>query len=142
MTEVLMRGQVAERLQVVAKTYGLAVSELVDQALDLYLASSRVEHEQKSPSAQSLDEWEKQSETIAQEQAIYESQHAVLYKKYAGQFIAMHRGQVVDNDLDRKALSRRIRQRYGKQPILITPVLAEPRRTFHVLRPSLVRSAT
>ncbi len=40
--------------------------------------------------------------------------------RYAGQFVAVHEGRVVDTDSDRSALYARVRERFGRQPILIT----------------------
>jgi hypothetical protein len=41
-------------------------------------------------------------------------------QQYIGQFVAVYQGQIVDNDSDRAILYQRLRQRYGRQTILIT----------------------
>ena len=41
-------------------------------------------------------------------------------KRYEGQFVAVYKGQVVDSDSDRLTLYHRLRQRFGRQTILIT----------------------
>lgn len=140
MTEVMVDKQVAERLQSAAKARGIAVSELIKRATELYLTTVSVAQEHNGHSVDTTDEWERQAEKIAREQSAYEAQHATLYHKFAGQFIAIHEGTVVDHDVDRVTLSRRIRATYGKQPILITPVLAKPQRVFRVSRPRLIKS--
>ena len=51
--------------------------------------------------------------------------------RYAGEFIAVHDKAVLDHDRDEEALRKRIRTRYGKTSILITP--AEGRREFRIV---------
>ncbi len=41
-------------------------------------------------------------------------------KRYEGKFVAVYEGQVVDSDLDRLALYHRLRQKFGRQTVLIT----------------------
>lgn len=41
-------------------------------------------------------------------------------EQYAGQFVAVYQGHVVDTDPDRLTLYRRVHERFGRQPILIT----------------------
>ncbi len=78
---------------------------------------------------------EQAHQTIEQEQVAYVAQHAELLRQYAGEYIAMRRGYVIDHDSDRAALSQRVRARYGSTPILITPVLAQPHQTITVHSP-------
>lgn len=59
-------------------------------------------------------------------------QHLQLKQTYLGQFIAMHRGQVIDHDQDFETLHRRIRQKYGREAILIRQVEPEPDRLLIV----------
>lgn len=139
MTEVIVDKQVAERLQSAAKARGIAISELIERATELYLTTVSVAQEHNGHSVDT-NEWEQQADKIAQEQKAYEAQHGTLYQKFAGKFIAIHEGKVVDHDADRVALSRRIRTMYGKQPILITPVLAKPQRIVRLSRPHLIKS--
>lgn len=85
-----------------------------------------------------LTAWDKQAAVIDQEQRAFESQHSELLQQYRGCYIAMVDGQVIDNDLDRMALRRRIRQRYGEAPVLITLVDEEPIQTVRVRSPRFV----
>jgi len=85
---------------------------------------------------------EKRLDQIDREQQAYEAQHARILAIYAGQYIAMRRGQVVDHDTDRVALGQRVRARYGFEPILITPVRQEARQTMVVRSPRLLESVT
>lgn len=140
MAEVTVRKQVAEMLQTTAKARGIAISELIEKAMKLYLATGSNTQDQEADPSETNDEWERQADQIAQEQAAYEAQHATLYRKFAGEYIAIQEGVVVDHDVDRVTLSRRIRTKFGKQPILITPVLANPQRIFRLSRPHFIKN--
>ncbi len=78
-------------------------------------------------------------EKIRQEMEWYQNAHAELKKRYAGQHIAIHEQQVIDHDPDVTALAGRIRQQYGRIPILITQVYDQPVPEFAIRRPQLVR---
>ncbi|MEM7537549.1 MAG: hypothetical protein AAF639_35595 [Chloroflexota bacterium] len=41
--------------------------------------------------------------------------------EYAGQYVALHAGGVVDSDVDRQVLHQRVRQQFGREPIPIIP---------------------
>jgi hypothetical protein len=81
---------------------------------------------------QSLDASDTVAEAVRRHLATYRQQRIVAETKawyslaseererYKGEFIAVYGGQVVDSDPDRLALCRRVRTRYGRQPILIT----------------------
>ena len=88
---------------------------------------------------QALDEWDKQVEQISHEQRAYQRQHGNLLAQYDGRYIAMRHGRVIDDDVDKIALSRRIRRQYGNQSVLIKLVQAEPMETYYVHSPKLAR---
>lgn len=95
-------GQVADNL-------GTTVEQLADKAIRHYL---RQEAEKK----------------IRREEQHFRVQHEQLLDQYAGQFIAMHEGKIVDSDSDELALYLRIRQRFPMVGVLIkqvTPNLEE-----------------
>lgn len=73
-----------------------------------------------------LTDWDRQARAIDREQRSFENQHSELVDRYRGQYIAMIYGRVVDVDTERLALRRRIRQKYGDAPVLITLVEDEP----------------
>lgn len=85
------------------------------------------------------DEWDKQVDQISHEQRAYQRQHDALLAQYGGHYIAMRHGRVVDEDLDKIALSKRIRKQFGSQSVLIKLVQAEPMETFYVHSPKLAR---
>ena len=73
---------------------------------------------------------------ISAEAEMYKRKHPRLRAKYMGKFIAMHNGRVVDHDRDGNALYWRVRQRFGKIPVLVRQVTDEPEREIrtHGLR--------
>ena len=66
--------------------------------------------------------WELDRRKISEESKIYRRRHAELQAQYLGQYIAMRDGQVVDHDDDFQVLHQRIRQRFGRTPVMITLV--------------------
>jgi hypothetical protein len=56
---------------------------------------------------------------------------------YAGQYVAVHRQEVVDHDRDEAALRGRVRARFGKVAVLISP--AEGRREWRMVSTRLAR---
>ena len=66
--------------------------------------------------------WELDRRKISEENQIYHQRHAELKAEYQGQYIAMRNGQVVDHDTGFQTLRRRIRQRFGRTPVMITLV--------------------
>ena len=81
--------------------------------------------------------WELDRRKIAEESKAYRRQHAELKGQYLDQYIAMHKEQVVDHDVDFPALRQRVRQRFGRTAVMITlvdvlaPVLTETRIRSH-----------
>ena len=56
-------------------------------------------------------------------------------QQYEGKFVAVYQGQVVDSDLDRLTLYHRVRQRFGRQTILITAGGDHPIPVYRVRSP-------
>ena len=63
-----------------------------------------------------------EQETIHDETEAFWAMHEELRKPYAGQYVAVYRGNVVDHDGDVSRLERRMRERFGLLPVLIAPV--------------------
>ena len=81
-------------------------------------------------------------EKIRKEAAIYRALHPQLCIDYLGQYVAIHHGRVVDNDLDFAALHARVRLRFGHQAILIRQVESEPERELTFRSPRIEREET
>ena len=117
---VLISDQVFTELVPVAEHENKEIGELVNEALRQYL-------------------WEAKERKIDREMEAYRTMHAELKQRFLGEYIAIHNGELVDHDADRRALSRRVRQKYGSVAVLITPVEEEPEREFLMLSPQFER---
>ena len=73
---------------------------------------------------------------IEKEQAIFEQRKPELLKRYRGQYIAMHNGEVVAHAEDLSSLRKKVFPRFGYTPILHKQVTPGPDRDFqtHGLR--------
>lgn len=80
-------------------------------------------------------------QTLAQRRKIEDEQEWWLglplsaRAQYEGEFIAVHRHQVVDHDRDEAALAARVRARYAGIPVLIMP--AEGPREIRIFSPRM-----
>jgi hypothetical protein len=58
------------------------------------------------------------------EVAAYDALWPELLKTHKGKWVAIHQGQLVDDDDDERALHERVRAKYGYgEPVLVTQVL-------------------
>ena len=95
---------------------------------ELYKRFEEAAIEQKASVDEMLDEavrhylWELNRRKISEESKRYRQLHAELRAKHLGKYIAMLNGEVVDNDADFQALHQRVRQRFGRKPVMITLV--------------------
>jgi hypothetical protein len=78
-------------------------------------------------------------EIIRVEAAAWRALPEAARRRYGNDYVAVHRGQVIDRDADRLTLFRRVRARFGNVPILITPANAPSPREFAILSPRLER---
>jgi hypothetical protein len=69
-----------------------------------------------------------EQETIHDETEAFWAMREQLRGQYAGQYVAIYRGNVVDNDGDVSRLERRTRERFSLLPVLIAPVEPAPPR--------------
>lgn len=76
---------------------------------------------------------------IKAESAAFAAMHKALVKKYLGQYVAVHHGEVVDQDVDFQTLHARIRERFGRQPVLIRRVEAQAERELVFRSPRFER---
>ena len=136
MIQVSLPEHTIGKLRQMAERKGTDISELLDRAVERYLAD-----EPSIPGQVWGVEQDEQIIQIEREQQAYETQHKRLLAKYGGQYIAMRKGKVVDYDKDSSALWQRVHKRFGRQPILITPVLHETRQTIVVRSPRLLENA-
>jgi hypothetical protein len=115
---VNLRSESLTSLEEMAAQYGLDADELLNQALKSYrrkLEEAKIEAEKQS----------------------FLAQHAQLKEMYLNKFIAMHHGQVIDQDENFENLHHRIRQKYGRQAILLRRVEEEPDRPLVMRSPRI-----
>ena len=113
MTNLAISDETFARLSRAANTQNISTEALAEQALRRFL------HE--------TERQKMQRETDA-----FRAQHADLFAKYAGQYVAMHEGQVVDHDADQLTLVMRIDEQYPDTPVLITQVARDPIEVYHI----------
>lgn len=113
MLTIELRPEVAEQLRQAAEQREVSIETLVNEWLENQI-------------------WEEWNRKISEEARRFRERHAELYEHYAGKYIAMQNGVVLDVDDDLLILHDRVRARYGDVPILMTPVNEEPIQTLRV----------
>lgn len=78
-------------------------------------------------------EWEK----LEAEQAAFQAQLPALLATYPDQYVAIHEGQVIDHDVDLRALHSRVYARVGAIPVLLQKVTATPAPDILIRSPRL-----
>ncbi len=120
MSTITLQPQLMEQVEQVASERAVRPGELLETAVRTYLRQ--------------LDR-----EKIRAEAEAFRSMHAELAEKYLGQYVAIHNGKVIDHDEDFQSLHSRIRQRFGRQPVLLRRVEAEPERVWLFRSPRFER---
>ncbi|HQE92854.1 MAG TPA: hypothetical protein PLH19_10335 [Anaerolineae bacterium] len=111
MSEVTLGGTVTEQLERVALQIGETPQVLAERAVREFLRALT-------------------RQALHQEVQVFRACHADMLQTYAGRYIAMYQGQVVDDDTDQLALLARIEEQYPYTPVLITQVVSEPEETY------------
>jgi hypothetical protein len=112
MSELVVREPLASTIRQEAEAEGIGVESLHDAALRHY----RFEAQRKKINGES--EW-------------WRAALPQVRAQYAGEYVAVHNRQVIDHDPDEETLRRRVRAKYGKTAVLLTP--AEGRRTLRIV---------
>jgi hypothetical protein len=120
MSTITLQPRLVEQLEQVAAHRSVEAEELIEAAVRAYLRQM-------------------ERETIKAEAEAFRSMHDKLAEKYLGQYVAIHGGKVVDSDEDFQALHGRIRQRFGRRPVLLRRVEAEQERVLTFRSPRLER---
>jgi hypothetical protein len=81
--------------------------------------------------------WRVEPDKLSNEVDAFRAMHAELLAQYCGRYVALHEGQVVDSDADRRSLYLRVRSRFGGTPVLIRQVAKTLEREFVVHSPHL-----
>lgn len=103
MEAILLQPQLMEQVMLVASQESMRPDELVEGAVRDYLRGL-------------------QRKKIEAEVQAFDRMHRELVETYLSQYVAIHRGQLIDHAQDFQTLHRRIRQRFGNETILIRRV--------------------
>ncbi|MCB0191006.1 MAG: hypothetical protein KDJ65_03605 [Anaerolineae bacterium] len=120
MSTVTLSPQLLAELEQVATEQAVNPEQLLEDAVRTYLRQL-------------------EREKIKVEAEAFRKLHPQLIKLYRDQFVAVHNGTVVDYDQDFQTLHKRVRQRFGRQAILLRRVTSEPERTLVMRSPRLER---
>ncbi len=82
---------------------------------------------------------EREPDTLRDEAPAFRIMHEELLAHYRGRYVAIHKGQVVDDDANRRDLYLRIRSRFGDTPVLIRQVSEVAEREIVVHSPRFER---
>jgi hypothetical protein len=82
---------------------------------------------------------QRQQKKIDVEIVAFESMHRDLWQNYPKEWVAIHHQELVDHDSDQVALYRRVRQRFGRIPVLIRQVQESPTVEIWMRTPSTGR---
>ena len=123
MTDLHLDSQLLEQLEQLAAQRAMDVNEFLADAVRNYLRQVEQEAMQANIAA-------------------FLDQHSELLSRYRNEFVAFHRGELVDHDKDFQTLHSRIRQRFGRQPVLLRQVTSETERTWNFRSPRLNRPAS
>ena len=81
----------------------------------------------------------RESTAISKEEAAYRAMHSELFEKYAGQYVAVYGGELVDFDANESALYNRIDQRFPDEVVLMKKVEKSPEKIYYFRSPRFVR---
>jgi hypothetical protein len=76
---------------------------------------------------------------FANERQAFWAMHAQLVSVYEGKYVAVLNGQVVDNDIDERALVQRIYKTFGYQPIYVQLVTLGSLPVYRMVSPQVVK---
>lgn len=118
MHAIALRPDLQQVLERDAELQSKTVSDLVNEAVARYLR-------------------ERDREKLVRENTAYERMHATFLPDLLGQWVAIHDGQVVDQDADASTLHARVRAQCGRTPVLIRQVEEHPAREIRRRTPSI-----
>jgi len=121
MSPIALRPNLVERVNQMVKDKEATVEEFVNQAVQ-----------------ERLEQLEDQK--LKAEVQAFERLHPQLVQRHFGQFVAVHKGQVVDVDADFGVLFLRVRKRLGNVIVLMRQVRAEPVLELRAPSPRLERN--
>jgi hypothetical protein len=73
----------------------------------------------EAPEREAAPHWEADSQTLDAEQEAWFARPHAERQQYAGEYVAVQGGKVVDHDPDQRALYLRVRAQFGRHRVLI-----------------------
>jgi hypothetical protein len=134
--EVTLNEPIYTVLNQVAHRSRQSADAIVQEALDVFFRMWQPSARDASR-ASSATAWRRAK--IHAEAEAWRALPEATRRGYGNGFVAVHEGQVIDHDADRLTLYRRVRERLGDEPVLITPADAPAPREFQILSPRLER---
>jgi predicted transcriptional regulator len=122
MATITLKPDLAEQISSLADNNQTSAEAFVDKALRTYLAQFR-------------------RDKIRKEAEAFNRQRKKLFAKYPGQYVAIHNGQVIDNDQNLRTLHLRVYARLGHIPVLLKQVTREPDRELLFRSPRFERDS-
>jgi predicted transcriptional regulator len=122
MTDIHLDSHLLEQLEQLAAQSDMDVNQFLADAVRSYLR--QVEQEAMQANIHAFLE-----------------QYPQLLHEFHDEYVAFHQGKLVDHDKNFQALHGRVRQRFGRQPVLLRPVTGEPERTWNFRSPHIERPA-
>ncbi len=116
MTTIALRPELEQQLKPEAERRQTSMEKLVNDWLESQL-------------------WQEWHRIIEEESKRFQEKYTQLLAQYAGEYVAMRNGAVIDHDAELPALHQRIRAQYGTEPILMAPVTTQPIQKFKIRSP-------
>ncbi len=120
MTTVTLNPELVQQIENWSSQEGGDAQSFVEKAVRTYLGQMR-------------------QEKIRTETEAFNEQYDMLKANYAGQYVAVHQGKVIDHDTDIRSLHLRVYEQLGRTPVLLKQVMDEPERELHFRSPRLER---
>jgi metal-responsive CopG/Arc/MetJ family transcriptional regulator len=120
MTTVTLNPELVQQIENWSSQGGGDAQSFVEKAVRTYLGQMR-------------------QEKIRTETEAFNEQYDMLKANYAGQYVAVHQGKVIDHDTDIRSLHLRVYEQLGRTPVLLKQVMDEPERELHFRSPRLER---
>src|SRR5688572_20003996 len=111
MSILTLSPQLTAQLEQIATEQAVNPEQLLEDAVRIYLRQL-------------------ERDKIKVEAEAFRKLHPELVEQYLGQYVAIHNENIVDHDQDFQTLHGHIRQRLGRQAVLLPQVTPEPERTL------------